>query len=648
MKHIKTIITGLIILNSLFSILNSTAQPAHVIITAGQSSTDGRISNKLLHDYIKSMATDTVDLAEGAYKHCKISQNRNDGKFVPYFPKNRSAKNIWMYDDVTYYLLNSLLREDFYLVEYAVGGTSIQYPNDTAKGCFWSANPDWLAKTASFEKGGNSLLLSFTDGIDAAIDNTLSKLENGYQIDAFLWHQGESDDRYVGRDYENLKTVIAYVGNHLTLKTDKDYSKLPFVFGSIPTSNRHFKTEIDAAMRRIAAEDANAYLVDMSEGELQRDRTHFNEKSAIEMQKPPKPPIMGWSSWNNFRVNINEKMIREQADVMRSSVLYEAGYRFINIDDGYFGGRDANGTLYCDSAKFPSGMRSLAGYIHSKGLKAGIYTDAGANTCGSIYDKDEKGIGVGIYGHIEQDCRTFFTDWGYDFLKVDWCGGERQKLDEQTEYTQIISAVRATNPDIVFNVCRWQFPGEWVTNQADSWRISSDIRSEFRSILEIIDLNTELHKYASSGHYNDMDMLQVGRGMTYEEDKTHFSMWCMLVSPLLAGNDLRNMSKETLEILTNKEIIAINQDKLFRQAQKIHSENGVDIWEKPLADGSKAIALLNRENKVQEFALVSKQFNINGKSKIRDLWQHKDLGKMGKERTFTIEKHGIIVLKIKE
>ncbi len=147
----------------------------------------------------------------------------------------------------------------------------------------------------------------------------------------------------------------------------------------------------------------------------------------------PKPPIMGWSSWNNFHININEEIIRGQADAIISSGLYKAGYRFVNIDDGYFGGRDIKGKLFCDSTKFPSGMKALADYIHSKKLKAGIYTDAGINTCGSIYDNDKNGFGVGIYGYVEQDCKLFLNEWGYDFLKVDWCGGERQILDEKTE-----------------------------------------------------------------------------------------------------------------------------------------------------------------------------------------------------------------------
>lgn len=253
---------------------------AHVIITAGQSNTDGRVSNSLLPAAIKKFATDTIHYTKGAYPYCKISQNRVDGIFVPYFPKGRISDGVWTYDAIAYYLLGQRLKEDFYVVKYAVGGTSIQYPNDSAKGRYWSANEQWLEKNTSFENGGSSLLLSFTNAIDAAIDNTLSKLKNGYQIDAFLWHQGESDDRYDMEYYQNLKSLITYVRNHLTRKTGKDYSDLPFIFGTIPTANRHYKSVINTAMQRISDEDINAILIDMSQGELQIDKTHFNEKSA--------------------------------------------------------------------------------------------------------------------------------------------------------------------------------------------------------------------------------------------------------------------------------------------------------------------------------------------------------------------------------
>ncbi len=360
-----------------------------------------------------------------------------------------------------------------------------------------------------------------------------------------------------------------------------------------------------------------------------------------------KPPIMGWSSWNHFRIHIDEKMIREQADAMVSSGLYNAGYRFVNIDDGYFKGRDGNGNLLTDDKKFPSGMGALAAYIHSKGLKAGIYTDAGENTCGSIWDNDKNGIGVGIYGHIEQDCNLLFKQWKYDFLKVDWCGGEKMKLDEQTEYTKIIDAVKAIDKNIVFNVCRWQFPGEWAIKKADSWRISGDIRESFSSILKIIDLNAGLYKYASPGHYNDMDMLQVGRGMSYEEDKTHFSMWCMMNSPLLAGNDLRSMSKETLEILTNKELIDIDQDIAQVQARKIWKEDNIEIWLKQLKKkGQKAIAIMNRGGKDTVFSLTPEKAGIKKSNRLRDLWLHKELGKAGTGKSITIPGHGIVVFKV--
>jgi alpha-galactosidase len=360
----------------------------------------------------------------------------------------------------------------------------------------------------------------------------------------------------------------------------------------------------------------------------------------------PRPPIMGWSSWNHFRVNINEGMIREQADALVASGLYESGYRFINIDDGYFGGRDAAGKLLVDARKFPAGMPALVEYIHGKGLKAGIYTDAGTNTCGSIYDKDAKGIGVGIKGYVQSDCNQFFKEWKFDFLKVDWCGGKQLKLNEESAYSEIIDAVRAIDPAIIFNVCRWQFPGTWAIKKADSWRVSADIQPTFSSILKIIDLNAELYQYASPGHYNDMDMLQVGRGMSYDEDKTHFSMWCILNSPLLAGNDLRHMSPQAVEVLTNREAIAINQDISFVQARRTYSANGIEVWMKSLENGkSKAIAVLNRGEKDEQFTLSAQQLGIGTHSSLRDLWLHKALGKMGKQHAFAIPKHGILLLK---
>ncbi|WP_461488232.1 glycoside hydrolase family 27 protein [Pontibacter sp. HJ8] len=366
----------------------------------------------------------------------------------------------------------------------------------------------------------------------------------------------------------------------------------------------------------------------------------------------PQTPIMGWSSWNNFHVNINEDIIRAQADFMVSSGMQDAGYTYINIDDGFFGGRNAEGNLLAHPERFPGGMRALSDYIHSKGLKAGIYSDAGINTCASYWDKDTVGVGMGLHGHDAQDLRLMLQEWNYDFIKVDWCGGDWLGLDEQTRYTQIGNLIREIRPDAVYNVCRWKFPGEWVVPLADSWRISGDIENTFASVMHIVDLNADLWQHASPGHVNDMDMLQVGRGMSYEEDKAHFSMWCMLSSPLLAGNDLRSMSPETIRILTNKELIAISQDRLVYQARRLVDKGDLEVWAKPLQStmsGEVAVALLNRSGKKAAITFHPDSLGLDAAKgyTMRDLWAKQDYaGSTKKEISLEVPSHGVVVLKL--
>ena len=370
-------------------------------------------------------------------------------------------------------------------------------------------------------------------------------------------------------------------------------------------------------------------------------------------QRQSQAPIMGWASWNNYRININEDIIKTQADAMVSSGLKDVGYSFINIDDGFFGGRDGNGNLLSHNERFPSGMKSLAAYIHSKGLKAGIYSDAGLNTCASYWDKDTIGAGVGLYGHDEQDLTLLLNDWNYDFIKIDWCGGEWLGLDEETRYTEIGKRIRAIKPEAIYNVCRWKFPGEWITQVADSWRISGDINNQFESILRIIDLNADLWMYASKGHFNDMDMLQVGRGMSYEEDKTHFSMWCMMHSPLLLGNDLTGMSKETIEIITNKEMIALNQSQFVYQARRLVDDGELEIWAKPLIStmsGEIAVALLNRSEDTETISFDLKSVGLDAPKgyTIKDLWTKETFPTSTQEKVSRkVPGRGIVVLKIK-
>jgi hypothetical protein len=360
-------------------------------------------------------------------------------------------------------------------------------------------------------------------------------------------------------------------------------------------------------------------------------------------------PIMGWSSWNNYRIHINDSIIRTQADAMATNGMAEAGYNFINIDDGFFLGRDSQGRLLHDDSKFPNGMKSLADYIHSKGLKAGIYTDAGQNTCGSIWDADKNGIGVGVFGHEQQDFPMFFNEWGYDFIKIDWCGAQQQKLDEESVYTALIQQVKQTRPDVVFNICRWQFPGTWACPIADSWRFSGDINASFNSICHIIDKNMFLAPYASPGHFNDMDMLQVGRGMSADEDRAHFTMWCMMASPLLAGNDLATMSDETRKILTNREVIALNQDKAGIQAHITQRINGVEMWVKHLVerDGlERAVALFNRGDQPTSVTIDLADAGLTGVRSARDLWNHIDIGTESNMLTVDVPAHGIRAFRV--
>jgi len=362
------------------------------------------------------------------------------------------------------------------------------------------------------------------------------------------------------------------------------------------------------------------------------------------------PPIMGWASWNNYHVNISEDIIKSQADAMVELGLTKFGYEYINMDDGFFGGRDDSGNIISHPERFPSGMKELAAYIHSKCLKAGIYSDAGINTCASYWDKDTIGTGMGMYGHEAQDLTTFLKDWDYDYLKVDWCGGQWLGLDEESRYTRIGNMAEEIKPGVVYNVCRWEFPGEWVTNLAHSWRISGDLRANFNSILHTIDANADLWMHCSRGHYNDMDMLQVGRGMTWEEDKAHFSMWCLMHSPLVLGNDLTQMNEQTLEIITNEELIAINQAPFVYQARRVVDNGSLEVWARPLIStmsGQVALAMLNRTTTPQTYSFNIEAIGLDaGKGyTAKDLWT-KEMFEASVIPVITreIPPHGVVVL----
>ena len=234
-------------------------------------------------------------------------------------------------------------------------------------------------------------------------------------------------------------------------------------------------------------------------------------------------PLMGWSSWNTYGVHINDSIISSQADALIRRGLKDAGYVYVNVDDGFFGYRDRNGFLLPHPERFPKGLRGLVDYIHHHGLKAGIYTDAGSNTCGSIWQGDTCGVGTAIYGHEKQDAELFFNFWNFDFIKVDYCGALDLGLDEKRRYTEIYNEIKkVAKRDVEINICRWAFPGCWAKDVSDSWRISEDIYAEWKSIKLIIGKNMYLSAYASPGHFNDMDMLELGMGLTDNEEQVHF------------------------------------------------------------------------------------------------------------------------------
>ncbi len=373
-----------------------------------------------------------------------------------------------------------------------------------------------------------------------------------------------------------------------------------------------------------------------------------------------KTPLMGWASWNAFRSEISEEIIKKQADVLVNSGLAECGYVYLNTDDGFFGGRGADGRLRFHPTKFPNGIKVIADYAHEKGLKAGIYSEGGDKTCCYYFDgAGENGVDVGLHGHEREDLTLFFEECGFDFIKVDWCGGIHMGLNEQEQFTKIGRIVdelrERTGKPLVYNVCRWQFPGEWVLDIADSWRTGADITPDFTSILNQIDNLKPLKRFCKPGHINDPDMMQIGNGLSETEEKTHFAMWCMLCAPLMIGCDLRTIPDKTLELLKNKELIAIDQDAACLQAfvtKEFRGEDGTlngELWVKLLGDAAsseRAVVLLNRSDKPLTMAFDLKDVGLAGKvTAVRDLWQHTDLP-CSDRYEMTVAPHDCVALRI--
>ena len=377
-----------------------------------------------------------------------------------------------------------------------------------------------------------------------------------------------------------------------------------------------------------------------------------------------KPPLMGWSSWNAYMVDISDSIIMHQANLIVKRGLKDAGYGNVNIDDGFFGYRDQRGYMIPHPQRFPGGsaqMRSISDHIHSLGLKAGIYSDAGDNTCGSSYNKDLNGIGAGLWMHDVQDADQYFNNWNFDFIKIDYCGGIHRRLEERDRYEeirQVIDSVAGRHIDI--NVCRWDYPGTWVEKLADSWRISEDIRPVWSSVRHIVEKNLYLSAYAHDGHYNDMDMLAVGYnikpspfwedglGLSYAEEEAHFGMWCIMSSPLLLGCDIEYIPEETMRIITNPELIAVNQDQLGLQAHVVQHEGETYVFAKDILrrhGGARAVALYNPSDSAASFSVPADVLEFAGEMKLRDLNLRSDLASC-RVIEMTLQPHTAKILKV--
>jgi alpha-galactosidase len=357
-------------------------------------------------------------------------------------------------------------------------------------------------------------------------------------------------------------------------------------------------------------------------------------------------PPMGWNSWNKFGCHITEQLVRAAADTMVTSGMRDAGYGYVVIDDCWQTGRDEQGALSADPAKFPSGMKTLSDYIHAKGLKFGIYSDAGSKTCGGR---------PGSQGYEYQDGRTFAA-WGVDYLKYDWCWTGVRRAEEA--YALMADALRATGRDIVFSICEWgkDRPWDWGPKIGNLWRTTTDIRNAWTGrvkfqigMVDIVDLNEPLYSHAGPGHWNDPDMLQIGNGgMTDSEERAHFSLWAIMAAPLLAGNDIANMDARVRDILLNKDVIAIDQDSLGLQGHRVRDDGDLEVWSKVLADGGRALVLFNRGAQPAEIAANWSELGYPAKlsAEVRDLWAHKSLGRKSGGFAATVPAHGVVMVRI--
>ncbi len=379
--------------------------------------------------------------------------------------------------------------------------------------------------------------------------------------------------------------------------------------------------------------------------------------ASIEATRPPAPlpvpelhdvpdnqlvrtPPMGWNSWNHFAGRVTDAIVRQTADIIVSSGMKDAGYVYVNIDDTWEGKRDSSGVIHTNT-KFPD-MKALADYVHSKGLKIGIYSSPGPLTCAGY---------EGSFGHEAQDAKTY-AEWGIDYLKYDWCsaGSVYKNSDLRAVYQKMGDALQASGRPIVFSLCQYGLEDVWKWGDkvgGNLWRTTGDIQDKWKSLEEIGFVQADINPYVKPGHWNDPDMLEVGNGgMTTDEYQVHMSLWALLSAPLLAGNDLEGMTAETKGLLMNKDVIAVDQDPAANHIKRTVMDGKTEVWTREMADGSQVVALFNRDETAKPVTVNWSKIEIAAPAKAVDLWSHHDVTLSGDSYTTTVPKHGVVLLRL--
>jgi len=452
--------------------------------------------------------------------------------------------------------------------------------------------------------------------------------------------------------------VLQQNGNQLTGKLERPWGNFTISESKVDRNNFELKAKTDDGYT-ISCEGAlegdklkfKVHEPNHMPYELTAERSTSDPFTVGKVIPPPaikdlpsnglaKTPPMGWNSWNLFAGKIDDKIVREMADALVSSGMKDAGYIYLNIDDTWEGERDANGVIQTNN-KFPD-MKALAGYVHSKGLKFGIYSSPGPYTCAGY---------EGSYGHEAQDAKTY-AGWGVDYLKYDWCSASRwyKESDMQAVYQKMAMELRATKRPIVYSLCQYGRDDVWTWGAkagGNLWRTTGDINDTYKRMMEIVDTQSVIAKYAGPGHWNDPDMLEIGNGgMTTDEYRTHMSLWAVFAAPLLAGNDVRSMSEDTKSILLNKEVIAVDQDAAGVQGNMVGQVGYVQFFARPLANGDSALVVVNRGDSATSMKMPWSEMHISMGIKVRDLWKHTDF-KSSADAEFAIPAHGSLMFRMK-